>query len=152
MTTPGIELIRRLYKEGKYSEILCYVDELLQKGYVTAELLVRKAMCLQLLDPPVGEFEEVERTFKAALDLDPKSTQALIEYGWYKLNVLDQASEALTLFRRALSLQAEMNTEVVTGILKCMEETSPGLPRQDSLSETVRSLVDLQKVNDYLDQ
>jgi hypothetical protein len=44
---------------------------------------------------------EVEGVFKFALDLDPKSIQALIEYGWYKLNVLDDASGALELFRRA---------------------------------------------------
>lgn len=152
MKTLSIELIRRLYADGKYSEILRYIEDLERAGCTSAELLVRKAMCLQLVEEPKGEFGEVEQIFKSALDLDPKSIQALIEYGWYKLNVLDDASAALELFRRAQQLQVEVNSEVATGLLKCMEETSPGLSRHDALSELVSSLVDSKKVNDYLDQ
>jgi hypothetical protein len=104
------------------------------------------------VEQPKGEFGDVEGVFKSALDLDPKSIQALIEYGWYKLNVLDDAQAALELFRRAQHLQVEINSDIATGLLKCMEETSPGVSRHAALSELVSALVDSKKVNDYLDQ
>jgi hypothetical protein len=152
MKTLDIELIRKLYADGQYSEILRHIQQLESAGCISAELIVRKAMCLQLLEQPKVEFGEVEGIFKSALDLDPKSIQALIEYGWYKLNVLDDASAALELFRRAQQLQVEINSEIAMGLLKCMEETSPGVSRHAALSELVSALVDSKKVNDYLDQ
>jgi hypothetical protein len=152
MNILSIELVRKLYEDGKYSDILKQIEGVENAGCISAELLVRKAMCLQLVEPPKGEFGVIEEVFKSALKLDPQSIQALIEYGWYKLNVLDDASAALDLFRRAQHLQVEMNSEIVTGLLKCLEETSPGISRNDVLHELVSSLVDSKKVTDYLDQ
>jgi hypothetical protein len=152
MKTFNIELVRKLYADGRYPEVLKYIQELESSGYIFAELLVRKAMCLQLVELPIGEFVEVEGIFKSALDLDPKSIQALIEYGWYKLNVLDDASGAEELFRRAQHLQVDINSEIAMGLLKCMEVTSPHISRHTALSDLVSSLVDPKKVHDYLDQ
>src|SRR5207253_1874230 len=101
----------------KYATALQLIQETERSEDVTAEILVRKAMCLQMLDD--GSPEEIEQTFEAALRLDPESVATLIEFGWFQLNVKDQPDCAESLFRRALELQVSVNTEIVTGLIKC---------------------------------
>ena len=137
--------INQLCSEGKYSEALRRIKEGEQSGQVTAELLVKKAMCLQMLDDN-GTLEEVEQTFETALQLDPKSIQALMEFGWFQLNVKDQPRCAETLFRRALELQVPVNTEIAAGLLKCLREVSPRLDSERLLRTLIDSLIDESKI------
>ena len=152
MQPRDMEFIRRLYAEQEYSKLLDYLEGLERDGCISAELLVRRAMCLPMVEPPRGEFQEIERTFEAALRADPRSIHALIEYGWFKLNVLSDAPFALDLFQRALQLQRDINTDIATGLLKCFQESSRGVSVQNTLSAIMESLIDENKINNYLDQ
>jgi hypothetical protein len=143
--------IKQLCSERKYSEALQRIKEIERSGDVTAELLVQKAMCLQMADDN-GTLEEVEQTFETALQLEPESVQALVECGWFQLNVKDQPQCAQVLFSKALELQVSVNTEIVAGLLKCYREVSPENHSERLLTELTHSLIDESKIADGVAQ
>jgi tetratricopeptide (TPR) repeat protein len=148
MTTTDESEIRRLCSEGKYTDAVRLIEDLESVGPVSADLLVQKAMCLQLLED--GSLEETEDTFKAALAMKPDSVEALIEYAWYALNVKDDAAAADELFQRALRLQSRVNTEIMTGLLRCRRELTPSVSSEQALAGIRPCLYEESKVREDL--
>jgi thioredoxin-like negative regulator of GroEL len=146
-TTDGSE-IRRLCSEGRYTDAVRLIGDLESVGQVSAGLLVQKAMCMQLLEE--GSLEETEETFKTALALEPDSLEALIEYAWYNLNVKDDAAAADELFQRALRLQSRVNTEILTGLLKCRRELTPSVSPEHALAGIRPCLFEESKIREDL--
>jgi Flp pilus assembly protein TadD len=146
-----LDEIKHLCSEGRYAEAVQRIKEIERAGDVTAELLVQKAMCLQIVDDD-GALDEVEQTFETALKLDPESVHALVEFGWFQLNVKDQPQCAKILFRKAFELQVSVNTEIVAGILKCNQEVSPQHDSDSLLTELMHSLIDESKIEDSVTQ
>ncbi len=96
-------------------------------------------MCLQVADDS-GSIDEVERIFEAALNIDPRCVEAIVEFGWFQLNVNDDARTAESLFRRALEVQAATNTEIISGVFQCRQELSP-TENPTSLVRDLKSLL-----------
>ncbi len=146
-TTDGSE-IRRLCSEGKYTDAVRLIGDLESAGPISADLLVQKAMCLQLLED--GSLEETEETFKAALAREPDSVEALVEYAWYNLNVKDDAAAADELFQRALHLQSRVNTEILAGLLRCRRELTPSVSPDQALAGIRPCLFEESKIREGL--
>jgi hypothetical protein len=145
--TKGSE-VQKLCSEGKYTDAVRLIEDLESAGQVSADLLVQKAVCLQLLED--GSLEEAEGTFKMALALEPDSIEALIEYAWYNLNVKDDPAAADALFQRALRFQSRVNTEILTGLLKCRRELAPSVSTEQSLAGLRPCLFEESKIREDL--
>jgi tetratricopeptide (TPR) repeat protein len=117
--------------QSEYSEALKVIEDAEALGEESVELLLMKARLLQLVDQD-RTLEEVEAALDSAISIDPKSVDALLEMGWFKLNVLDDPQEAQKAFDSALRIQADVNTELVSGLTKCCMELNSG----SNLSET----------------
>jgi hypothetical protein len=142
-----LDEINRLCSDKDYSQALALIRDVELSDCSSSVLLTKKAMCLQLVDDN-GPLDEVERTFEAALNLDPRSVEALVEFGWFQLNVKDDAQRAESLFRRALDLQASTNTEIIIGIAKCRRDISPAQSPTVLVVELKRALFDERRLNE----
>jgi len=149
MTTPTFDTIKELSAAGRYSEALKKLQEIEMEGIVCAELLVWKARILQLLDDG-GSLEEVEKTLERAIELDKTCIPALLELGWFRLNVQNDSRQALQYFQATLKLQVPANTEAITGFLKCMQELEPNNNLEEAKTRAVLALVDEMKVTEAL--
>lgn len=138
-----------LMSAGEYRRALEAIGERVESGCVWPGLLVKRAICLQLLDEG-DTLDEVAQAFEGALELDAECVEALVEYGWFQLNVMDRAEEASALFRRALGLQATLNTEIATGLLKCLQDNAPEASPEEFLGEIEESLIDRDKIQKAL--
>lgn len=86
--------------------------------------LVLKARCLQL--HPVSNaqlLKDAKDALLKALELDPSYVPALIELGWFYLNVEDAAADAVLAFQRAFTLAAPIASEALVGLSRSTEET-----------------------------
>ncbi len=146
-----LERIKKLCSEKRYAEALALITEMEASGFVTSQLLVTKAMCLQVTDDS-GSLDEVERTFVAALNIDQRCVEALVEFGWFQLNVKDDARKAESLFRKALEAQAASNTEIISGVVRCRQEVSPTESSTSLVRELKGLLVEDSKLQDIVNQ
>jgi len=151
MMSMSLDWIRQLCLEKKYSEALSFINDMEASGGTTCQLLSIKAMCLQLVNDG-GSLDEVERTFEAALQTDSRCVEALVEFGWFQLNVRDDARTAESLFRKALEIQAAVNTEIISGLIQCQREVSPTDVSMALLSELKRLLINEKKLQELVDQ
>jgi tetratricopeptide (TPR) repeat protein len=131
---------KALLAAGDYIGAIRCVDAAAKDGCASPDLFVLKARALQLSDEP-GPMAEIAACFDSALKLDPRNIQALLEYGWFELNVMDQAAFAEERFRQCLALLRQENTEATLGLLKCLEERGP-LSIDSELSAVSAGLVD----------
>ncbi len=85
--------------------------------------LVLKARCLQLGTGREGdELPRAEAALKAALAIDSEYVPALVELGWFRFAVSDDASGARELFEKGFELAARNCTEALTGLFNAVEE------------------------------
>jgi hypothetical protein len=94
-----------------------------QERPLCADELVLKAKCLQL-HPSVDArlLNAAEESLLAATKLDPQYVPALVELGWYYLNVQDDARKAAERFDSALRIASAAAVEALVGLSKCVEE------------------------------
>jgi tetratricopeptide (TPR) repeat protein len=140
-----MERLDRFRAEDDASGALRLIQEEEAAGRVTASLLVQKALCIQLL--PDGSLDEAERCFQHALELDPDLLLALVEYGYFVLNVRNGAGRAQSIFRRALELRISGNTEIVIALLKALQDGNPSVPIHEAKRDLISSLVDDDKID-----
>ena len=120
------EKIQEYWDREEFSAALKYIEEC-ERDITHPYILIRKGMCLQLVDDPQGRYapEEVPRLYKQALKLDNDYIEAYIELGWYTLNVEDDAEGALDYFEQAIKLSGRQFGEGLTGLFQASAET-PG--------------------------
>ncbi len=113
----------RLSREQAANElaVLGRMDE----STLTARMLVRKAMLLQLEDTREGTAQEIEAVLLAALDRDDKCIEAYIELGRYYYSILDDSPRARLLFLKGLRLLRDLNKEIIQGLVDCDTELHP---------------------------
>jgi tetratricopeptide (TPR) repeat protein len=141
--------IRELSAGGKYSEALEKIERAEAEGLLSAELLVWKSRILQLAEDD-GSLDDVEKTLLRAIELDETCVAAVVELGWFRLNVQNDAKRAFESFQAALKLQVSVNTETLTGLLKCMQELEPNGSLEEAKLRAVRALVDETKLAEAL--
>ena len=72
--------------------------------------------------------------------------------GIARLNVNDDARTAESLFRRALEVQTAINTEIVSGLVRCKQELSPAEDSTSLVRELKNTLVEDNKLQAMVDQ
>ena len=141
--------IRELSAVGRYSEALEKIEKTEAEGMLSAELLVWKSRILQLAEDG-GSLDDVEKTLLRAIELDESCAAAVLELGWFRLNVQNDAKRAFESFQAALKLQASANTEAITGLLKSVQELEPDGSLEEAKFRAVRALVDETKLTEAL--
>jgi tetratricopeptide (TPR) repeat protein len=149
MSTPILASIKELSAAGRYSEALKKIEETESKGMLSAELLVWRSRLLQLTEDG-GSLDEVENTLQRAIELDETCIAAVLELGWFRLNVQNDAKRAFESFQAALKLQVAINTEAITGLLKSVQELEPNGNLEESKFRAVRELVNENKLAEAL--
>src|SRR5438552_2787186 len=106
----SMETIKTEYEKGDYAKALYLIERMEAHGLVHPDILVWKGRCLQLIDRNSYRLSDIENTFKQALILDAEYVPALVELGWFYLNVYDDAPRASELFGKAISVERETLT------------------------------------------
>jgi tetratricopeptide (TPR) repeat protein len=149
MSLSVFESIKELSARGQYSEAQEKIEKAEAEGVSSAELLVWKSRILQLAEDG-GPLDDVEKTLLRAIALDETCVAAAVELGWFRLNVQNDAKRAIESFRAALKLQASVNTETLTGLLKCAHELEPDHNLEKAKLRAIRALVDETKLAEAL--
>jgi hypothetical protein len=117
--------MRRLFEESKFLQVVELSEKLDARGAECPEALVLRGTCIQLIKEETHyELVDVERAYKRALELEPNFIPALTELAYFYLNVMDDVSQALPLFERALSLAKSTLNEVTEGLIRSKLETN----------------------------
>ncbi|HUA84653.1 MAG TPA: hypothetical protein VMB85_12385 [Bryobacteraceae bacterium] len=116
----ALDQIRSYMSAHDFDAALRSIEELENESGDSPRLLVWKAGCLQLSDR--GTPEEVERMLLRAVELDEEYVPALVELGWFRLNVQDDAAGAKQAFDRARELLKKQIGETYRGALACAQE------------------------------
>jgi tetratricopeptide (TPR) repeat protein len=119
-----LEEIKTKYNAGQYEKALSLIEKTETKELLDPEILVWKGRCLQLVDHTSYELSDIENMFNQALDINPELASALLELGWFYLNVLDDAQKAIELFDRAIAVLRRQLTDAMIGKTKSLTETS----------------------------
>ena len=119
-----LEEIKAKYETGEYEEALSLAEKTEREGLLDPEILVWKGRCLQLVDHTSYELSDIESLFNQALDINPELIPALLELGWFYLNVLDDAAKAIDLFDRAIAVLRRQLTDAMIGKTKSLAEAS----------------------------
>lgn len=84
--------------------------------------LVAKGRCLQVSDGDEQTLREAEQTLLQAVRLDPEYVPAMLELGWYYLNVSDNPARAEPWFKKSRELLRDLMTDAVVGEARCAGE------------------------------
>lgn len=136
---------RALYAAGDYAGALHTIAQAQDTGCISAALLVLKARALQLSDTS-GPINEVSFALDAALSLEPENIDALLEYGWFLLNVLDDPAAASLKFRESLTSLRVRNTDAQIGLIKCAHESGATTPIPGDPAGLVSNLINIEEV------
>lgn len=110
--------VRGLYQSKKYDEALSLIYTYSKKCDLSVELLVLKGRLIQLSSGEEYALSLVIECFESALKQDKNSLDALIELGWFYMNVLDNADVGLDYFKRAINVCDNYAKEAKLGIAK----------------------------------
>jgi len=116
-------------------------------GVVSPAILVWKSRSFLLSDQPSGSLNQVEGWLQQAVRLDDEYLPALLELAYFYLNVIDDATKALPLFKKAFPMAVENATEAISGLTESISETdSPEAALQ--FLEQNRSMIDNVKLEE----
>ena len=119
----SLKEIKNRYREGRYKEALALIETIEREGLLHPEVLVWKGRCIQLDDERTAyELSDAEQAYKQALSIDNEFTPAIVELAYLYLNVLDDAKQANTLFKKAVHSYKMLMTEAVVGLAKSIAE------------------------------
>ena len=139
--------VKRLYRAEKYDDALQTIaaSELSSR---TPALLVWKSRCLQMTNNPKDDLNEAQLSLEQALDVDDEYVPALIDLGYFHLNVMDDAEAALPLLRKAFSISADNITEAVMGLAQCISETDSPRAALTFLQDNSTFTIDAAKLEE----
>jgi hypothetical protein len=89
---------------------------------LSARELVEKGRLIQLSDGVGFELNDAPAAFKMALGLDPEYVPAILEIGWFTLNVEDDAASASPYFEEGICILDRLLREAKDGLQKCTAE------------------------------
>lgn len=104
------DFVRRIKSEISRAEeaspaVIAEIDDELERA-PSAELWILRGDALQLIGEDDDDPEEVEASYRNALELDPNSADAYESLGHFIFSVTDDCSEAIEYFRKAIALGA----------------------------------------------
>jgi tetratricopeptide (TPR) repeat protein len=152
MNNPLDEL-KSLYAAERYDEALALTERMERGGLLYPEVFVWKGRCLLLGDGrDLADISDIERVYRQALDIDDEYAPALLELGWFYLNVTDDAARARPLFDKAFSLLRDALTEAVEGVARCLSETDTRAAAALYLALVKHNLLDSGRIRNLKDE
>jgi tetratricopeptide (TPR) repeat protein len=107
-------------RSGRVSpETLGRIDAALGE-YPSAELWILRGDAIQLSDGDTHSLLDVEQSYERAIEFDPSSWQAYEALGHFHYAVMDDASQAVAFFERALDLGGKESAR--DGLRQALEE------------------------------
>ena len=117
----ALENAYELARSGKNVEAYRFVSELLDKGFLSSDLLVLKSQLIQLMtDEECGRFtdanlETAEDGLRAACALSPDAARPLLELAYYEYAVMERSDDALGHFQHASEILEQDLRECLVG-------------------------------------
>lgn len=142
-----LEKIHILYKSGKYDEAVTILEEIEKQGMLNPAILVKKGNCVLLGSGERYSLSDVEKMYKKALSIDNKYVEALIELGYFYLNVMDDAKHAKPYFQNAIDCLRDSMTESIIGMSKCISEIDSDEKALQFLNDVLSVTIDSAKIN-----
>lgn len=144
----------KLANEDKYLQAVKLAEKLEAQGAGFPEVLVLKGGYIQQIEEEDAPYElvDAERAYKAALELDPDFTWALVQLAWFYLNIMDDAASALPLFEKALSLRKSALNEAADGIVRCKLETTTVADVRVYLDSLAEGIIDRDLFEDIFEE
>jgi tetratricopeptide (TPR) repeat protein len=117
----ALENSYELARAGKHVEAYRFVTDLLDKGFLSSDLLVLRSQLIQLMnDEECGRFkdanlETAEDGLRAACALSPDSARPLLELAYYEYAVMERSDDALSHFQHASEILEQDLRECLVG-------------------------------------
>ena len=142
--------IAKLDKADDYDGVLKEIKKLEQNSLLPLNILVLKGTCIRLSDnQDIYSLEDAEKSYKKALAIDPDYVEALIELGYFYLDVMDDAKKAFPYFEDAIRVIKGQVNEAFIGHAFCMSELeSPD--KAINLIQNLQISIDKEKVEDSI--
>jgi len=145
--------VHQLFKDKKYDEALVELGSIKNDFLLPPNISVLKGVCIQLGKDeklPLG-LEDAEKAYKNALEVDSEYINALLELGFFYLNVKDDATKALFQFKKAFALSRSKLTEAIQGYAECLSELESQEKALKFIEESINNSVDMDKLNKTID-
>lgn len=110
-----------LTREGRHGEAFQFVNGLIARGTITADLLVLRSQLVQLMTDdeirrfPDATLESAEEGLRTACALAPDSPRPLLELAYFEYAVMERSEDALEHFDAARTLLEQDLRECLVG-------------------------------------
>lgn len=114
--------IEKLSKQGNYEAALVKINDFLSEYPYITRLLLLKGEIIQLLDEdsPLAELKDARKAFELAMEVDPKSIEALLELAHFYSAVEDNDLKAIQFFDQTIQLCLMLLQEAYIGKIKTL--------------------------------
>lgn len=141
------------YESRQFGEALAVIADAEAGGKACPELILLKGACIQLAEETDFPVEYALRAYDELLKRQPRNSRALLEKGFFLLNVLDNAASAKACFLEAAQLCAEPLELALSGLGQAAAESGESdqavqsdiEARMDELVSRVRARMRLSK-------
>jgi len=138
-------------RQGKYEDLVSLISKMEAMGCLHPELLILKSRCVQTTKLPISAgLEEVEKTLKEAVSMDKTYFPAFVELGYFKLNVLDNAAEAIPLFDKAIEIINSIAAEAILGKANCISELKTKEEAILFIESAKNNIIESKKMKEFL--
>lgn len=117
-----IKEIEDLSTKEDYETALILLESLLSEYPFVTQMLIKKAELIQLLPETseLGELSDAQKALELAVEIDPKSVEAILELAYFHSAVLDQEKEAEKLFDRTIQICFEFLEDAYRGKIQSL--------------------------------
>lgn len=148
-----IDNVRALCEAGEHNRALELLERGQKQSIPNPKILVWKGICSQLRSTENQyQLADVEQMFLKALEIDDESVEALLELGWFYLNVSDDATRAQTFFSKAMEIEKKALTDAIIGLARCLKETASAEEAAVFLEKSRFDAIDSERLNDEIDE
>jgi hypothetical protein len=114
-------------REEKYDKALRLLEnddikQAYQKGILNPEILLLKAICIQLSENSLCSLSDTQKILEDAIKLDDKCIPAYIELEYFLDAVMAKSGDAEPYFKKAFDLNNKNRQEILTGLVEMLME------------------------------
>jgi len=142
--------VKELFKNKEYDKALIEL-QLVEKDFsipLPPNIYVLKGVCILLgkdINAPL-ELKDAEEAYLKALEIDSEHINALLELGFFYMNVEDDAGKALSQFKKAFTLSRSQFTEAIQGYAECLNELESKEKALEFIKESINNPVHFDKI------
>lgn len=147
----GLNDVHRLLSEEKTAEALELLRKLEKESLLYPKVLVLTALCLMTLDEGDTDVDALEEILEQALRIDEDHLPALVELAHFKLNVQNDARDALPLFERASQIAQMDLTEATLGHAQCIAELKSRESAVEFIETQKANAIDPDRLREFME-